>query len=96
MVLLDLPNAKALFRGGFRETRVDLNVVHHNENPAPLGPARMVAAGFGYSILNICASRPRTDRTAYNRATHAAHLAGGYGPNSGCRLYARLGAADHP
>jgi DNA-binding transcriptional LysR family regulator len=63
MVLLDLPTAKAYFRGVFREHGLDLNVVHTTKSSSVL--RGLVAAGFGYSILNICAKADRDGSNGY-------------------------------
>lgn len=63
MVLLDLPTAKSYFRGVFRDHGLDLNVVHTTKSSSVL--RGLVAAGFGYSILNICSRADRDGSNGY-------------------------------
>ena len=63
MVLLDLPTAKTYFRGVFKDHGLTLNVVHTTKSSSVL--RGLVAAGFGYSILNICAKADRDGSNGY-------------------------------
>ncbi len=63
MVLLDLPTAKAYFRRVFLDHALTLNVVHTTKSSAVL--RGLVAAGFGYSILNICSKADRDGSNGY-------------------------------
>jgi DNA-binding transcriptional LysR family regulator len=63
MVLLDLPTAKVYFRRVFLDHALTLNVVHTTQSSAVL--RGLVAAGFGYSILNICSKADRDGSSGY-------------------------------
>lgn len=63
MVLLDLPTSKSYFRGVFRDHGLELNVVHTTKSSSVL--RGLVAAGFGYSILNICSKADRDGSNGY-------------------------------
>ena len=63
MILLDLSLAETYFRKLFQESGLALNVVHKTKSSSVL--RGLVAANFGYSILNICGPNDRSANGGY-------------------------------
>lgn len=63
MVLFDLPATRTYFFGMFESRGLVANVVHSTKSSSVL--RGLVAAQFGYSLLNICGSADRDGRSGY-------------------------------
>ena len=63
MILLDLPTSRAYFEQIFMSVGLRPNVVHRTKSSSVL--RGLVAANFGYSILNICGHGDRAVSTGY-------------------------------
>ena len=63
MVLLDLPGTETYFKGLFEARGLSPNVVHSTKSSSVL--RGLVAAQFGFSILNICGPNDRDGRAGY-------------------------------
>lgn len=63
MILLDLPASRAYFEQIFMSAGLRANVVHRTKSSSVL--RGLVAADFGYSILNICGRGDRMADTGY-------------------------------
>lgn len=63
MILLDLSATQAYFQQIFTDNGLSLNVVHRTKSSSVL--RGLVAADFGYSILNICGYADRSADTGY-------------------------------
>ncbi|MGD9866162.1 MAG: LysR family transcriptional regulator [Pseudodonghicola sp.] len=63
MIVLDLPGATEYFLGLFESLGLVPNVVHRTKSSSVL--RGLVAAEFGYSILNICGPADRDGRAGY-------------------------------
>lgn len=63
MILLDLPTTQAYFQQIFMSAGLRPNVVHRTKSSSVL--RGLVAANFGYSILNICGDGDRAATTGY-------------------------------
>lgn len=63
MILLDVPGAKSYFLGMFESLGLAANVVHSTKSGSVL--RGLVAAHFGYSILNICGPGDRDGHSGY-------------------------------
>lgn len=58
MVLLDLPHTRDYFQSIFLQRNIEPNIVYRTRSPTMV--MGMVAAGFGFSLLN---ARPKTQQT---------------------------------
>ncbi|CUH74901.1 transcriptional regulator, LysR family [Tropicibacter naphthalenivorans] len=63
MVLLDLPGTNAYFRKLFEDNGLDLDIAHSTKSSFVL--RGLVAADFGFSILNICGVHDRDGAGGY-------------------------------
>lgn len=63
MIMLDLPESHSFFGGLFAAHGIDVNVVHSTKSSSVL--RGMVAAGFGFSILNLCGQSDRDPLNGY-------------------------------
>lgn len=63
MILLDLPTTQEYFQQIFMSAGLHPNVVHRTKSSSVL--RGLVAANFGYSILNICGHGDRSTTTGY-------------------------------
>ena len=63
MILLDLPMAEEYFCSLFTERGQTPNIVHRTKSSSVL--RALVAANFGFSILNICSPADRTGANGY-------------------------------
>lgn len=63
MILLDLPGASRYFMSLYATQGLEANVVHSTRSSSVL--RGLVAADFGYSILNICGPADRDGRNGY-------------------------------
>lgn len=63
MILLDLPATNQYFRDLFGQSGLYPNIVHTTKSSSVL--RGLVAANFGYSLLNICGPNDRDGRNGY-------------------------------
>ncbi|WP_370458580.1 LysR substrate-binding domain-containing protein [Aliiroseovarius sp. PrR006] len=63
MVLLDLPGTQAYFSGLFQAHGLRPNIVHRTKSSSVL--RGLVAANFGYAIMNICGPNDRSEGNGY-------------------------------
>ncbi|KPP86250.1 MAG: Transcriptional regulator [Rhodobacteraceae bacterium HLUCCO07] len=63
MILLDLPTTERYFREIFSSRGLRPNVVHRTKSSSVL--RGLVAADFGYSLLNICGPNDRSGQNGY-------------------------------
>jgi len=75
MVLLDLPHTRDYFQSIFLQKDIEPNIVYRTRSPTMV--MGMVAAGFGFSLLN---ARPKTRQTLGGGAYKAVDLAEEFSP----------------
>jgi DNA-binding transcriptional LysR family regulator len=63
MILLDLPTTESYFRTIFSAQGLRPNVVHRTKSSSVL--RGLVAANFGFSLLNICGLADRSGKLGY-------------------------------
>ena len=73
MILLDLPGAAEYFRALFEDAGLSPQIAHSTKSSSVV--RALVAAGFGYSILNICGPDERGGRPGYSALSLADNVA---------------------
>lgn len=63
MILLDMPGTQAYFTGLFQAKGLRPNIAHRTKSSSVL--RGLVAANFGYAIMNICGPNDRNGETGY-------------------------------
>ena len=72
MILLDLPGTQSYFSGLFQACGLRPNIVHRTKSSSVL--RGLVAAGFGYAVMNICGPNDRDGQNGYTARAIAGEL----------------------